>query len=543
LAATVDYYPQLESLQLGTTQKLAGNLNNQFTRDARAQIDSSLALQRNMTGEAGRLSGMGARMEEFARQNFLDSGPTAAEQNIQGLGQSAMGVMADQIVAPTDIRNVEAINAQAARMGAVRDVQGVNAQRVGDVRSRNVGSGALGGSLLSEAQRRVESGGRLSAEASRDAVQSARAGMAARGMATGSSGLAAELLNRDRYARTRDMENLGFAQNVQNADVQRQMSNADMALQAARGNQAMAGQMSLADQAAMMDAQRLNQASDLTRGQTDAQFAQQVALSNQAAGMDAERLNQSRDQILAGMSMDAQQANQSANMNQREMNRAFMLNANQAFNQGTIQRRDQAAQQAALGGNLMQGAGALYGNAANIGFAGAQNLTALDPYARAMGVGMQSAGNTQADLQQGIGQTYNNALGMAGNVASFNSNAIDSRYNSYMNNQAARQAANTTAGATRQAAMFSMIGNILSDRREKTDVKPLGQTSGVLGLKVYEYRYKGDDEKRKGFMAQDVARVLPEAVAEVEYQGKKRLAIKPQIIGQALARELTRAAA
>jgi hypothetical protein len=36
---------------------------------------------------------------------------------------------------------------------------------------------------------------------------------------------------------------------------------------------------------------------------------------------------------------------------------------------------------------------------------------------------------------------------------------------------------------------------------------------------------------------------VPEAVAEVEYQGKKRLAIKPQIIGQALARELTRAAA
>jgi len=460
LAATVDYYPQLESLQLGTTQKLAGNLNNQFTRDARAQIDSSLALQRNMTGEAGRLSGMGARMEEFALQNFLGSGPTAAEQNIQGLGQSAMGVMAGQIVAPTDIRNVQAINAQAARMGAVRDVQGVNAQRVADVRSRNVGSGALGGSLLSEAQRRVESGGRLSAEAGRDAVQAARAGMAARGMATGSSGLAAELLNRDRYARTRDMENLGFAQNVQNADVQRQMSNADMALQAARGNQAMAGQMSLADQAAMMDAQRLNQASDLTRGQTDAQFAQQTALANQAAGMDAQRLNQSRDQILAGMSMDAQQANQSANMNQREMNRAFMLNANQAFNQGTIQRRDQAAQQAALGGNLMQGAGALYGNAANIGFAGGQNLTAIDPYARAMGVGMQSAGNTQANLQQGIGQTYNNALGMAGNVASFNANMIDTRANSMMNNQAALQAARMQSSALGQQGMMGMIGGI-----------------------------------------------------------------------------------
>ncbi len=36
-------------------------------------------------------------------------------------------------------------------------------------------------------------------------------------------------------------------------------------------------------------------------------------------------------------------------------------------------------------------------------------------------------------------------------------------------------------------------------------------------------------------MAQEVAEVLPEAVEEVDYKGKKRLAIKPQVIGQALA--------
>ena len=44
-------------------------------------------------------------------------------------------------------------------------------------------------------------------------------------------------------------------------------------------------------------------------------------------------------------------------------------------------------------------------------------------------------------------------------------------------------------------------------------------------------------------MAQDVKKVLPEAVAEVEYKGKKRLAIKPAVIGAALAEELLSAKA
>jgi hypothetical protein len=39
-------------------------------------------------------------------------------------------------------------------------------------------------------------------------------------------------------------------------------------------------------------------------------------------------------------------------------------------------------------------------------------------------------------------------------------------------------------------------------------------------------------------MAQDVKRVLPDAVREITVGGRKRLAIKPQAIGEALAREL-----
>jgi hypothetical protein len=67
----------------------------------------------------------------------------------------------------------------------------------------------------------------------------------------------------------------------------------------------------------------------------------------------------------------------------------------------------------------------------------------------------------------------------------------------------------------------------LSDERTKTDIKPLGKVTSLLDLPAYEYRYKGEKKKRKGVMAQDVQKVLPEAVTEVDYQGKRRLAIKP----------------
>jgi hypothetical protein len=75
-----------------------------------------------------------------------------------------------------------------------------------------------------------------------------------------------------------------------------------------------------------------------------------------------------------------------------------------------------------------------------------------------MGLGLQSSGNTQANLMQGIGQTYGNALGMAGNVSSFNANMIDSRANSALNNWASMRSAQMQAGAANNSATMGMIG-------------------------------------------------------------------------------------
>jgi hypothetical protein len=186
----------------------------------------------------------------------------------------------------------------------------------------------------------------------------------------------------------------------------------------------------------------------------------------------------------------------------------------------------------------------------------AQGQLMVDPYERALGrAGI--GGQLGANLQSSMGSTFSNAAQMAGGVSTFNANAIDSRANQQLNNWAAMNAARMNASAMNQSGTMGMIGGIgsgllqgagmaamaFSDKRMKKDIKPLGKAGSVLGLTAYEYKYKGEDEKRVGFMAQDVKKVLPEAVTEVDYRGKKRLAIKPAVIGAALAEELMTAKA
>lgn len=56
----------------------------------------------------------------------------------------------------------------------------------------------------------------------------------------------------------------------------------------------------------------------------------------------------------------------------------------------------------------------------------------------------------------------------------------------------------------------------LSDRRMKTDIEPMGQAPN--GLPVYSYRYRDAPHApaEYGFMAQDVEKVMPEAVKEID---------------------------
>jgi hypothetical protein len=119
-------------------------------------------------------------------------------------------------------------------------------------------------------------GGQLSPEAQRDAVQSARQGFASRGMATGNAALGAELLNRDRFARQREFENLGFAQNVEANDLARRSTNTQ-----------------LRQQAGMQNAQAFNNLSQFNTLQRDATNRFNIGLLGQSAALsDAERSRQ-----------------------------------------------------------------------------------------------------------------------------------------------------------------------------------------------------------------------------------------------------------
>lgn len=159
--------------------------------------------------------------------------------------------------------------------------RGVTAQQaeMERMQAQETGQSEIGARLMNEAMRKMDEGGRLSPEAQREAVQSARQGMAARGMATGSAALGAELLNRDRFARQREFENLGFAQSVDAADLQRRTQNT-MNRQ----------------QAGLQNAQAFNNLSQFNTLQRDATNRYNLGLLGQSAAVaDAER---SRRQLL-----------------------------------------------------------------------------------------------------------------------------------------------------------------------------------------------------------------------------------------------------
>jgi hypothetical protein len=624
LEAQIKAYPKLEALQLGTISKLSGILNNDYTDNANKALEGAAGQTENLIAAGDRIGGVATRANDLSQNaEQFAQGPTALDGQIASLGASAMGQRADQVSAArvSDIGRMQAAQAgpvadvsgprgyspaeiraqqiNAAQAGAVANVQAASTGtpervagtrvsgvgpmqsarvgRVQDVRSsdiqasaaenalmREASGGGLSGQLQQQAAAELAQGRSLSAEQQRDATQSARSGFAARGMATGNSALAGEMLNRDRYATQRQNERRSFAsgalqqstgiqQAANQAYMGRQDSNSGRAQQAALSNQSVAQSRAMqnaqfAQQAGLTDNQNAqqrviaeagyaqqaglsnqdfsfragsqdaqmamqaalaNQQAGLSLGQSNAQLAQQAALANQSAGLQAGQLNQAanaraqefqqqgalqaglanqntnmqlglsnaqfeqgasaasydaaKSQALsqAGYDQQSSLANQDANQRQVEMNRAFLQNANQNDINSQISRGNYAMTQLGQSANLYGQQAGAYQNAAGIGLNIAQANIATDPTMRAVNPAFGIGQGTLGQSGQMIGNTYNNATQMAGNVAGVNASMLDSRWNTVQNNNASLQTAYMGAKASSDAANMGLQGSAI----------------------------------------------------------------------------------
>jgi hypothetical protein len=590
--AQVDFYPQMEALQLGTIGKLSGNLNNDYTQQAKGVIDTTLQQGVSQLSATGaRINQLGALNMGLAADAYQQAqGPTALDYQIQRQGARAMSARADQVALPDQTRSVNGNTINASQIGPISNVasQQVNAAQMGmapgvrssdfsgarmagfdGVSSQNITASQMGmtpnvqgqsasarsteasslaSKLFSTAENAITRNGQLSAEELRNAGQQASAAYSSRGLGTGAGAAAAEILNRDKYARARTLEDRQFAQNVQiqddnrlfnNTQAQNQfalanqgvgmqaqlanqqvgyntnlqnaqlgqqanqfnaanslqaalanqsagmqvnqanagfaqqagLSNQDAALRASLANQqvgyntslqnAQLGQQAgLANQDAALRAALANQGTSLSLGQANAGFSQQAALANQGVDMQGQLANQSADQTMNAQRMNAQGMNQAANQNQLAANRDFLMNANTAGINSGITRGNYAASLLGQTANLYGQAGGAYQNATSLGFGGANALVNLDPYQRAMGIGVQLGSGIQSTSGQMIGNAFSGAQQMAGNVASFNANMMDSRYNSAMNNNAALSGASSAANGQMLGAGIGAAGMI-----------------------------------------------------------------------------------
>jgi hypothetical protein len=84
----------------------------------------------------------------------------------------------------------------------------------------------------------------------------------------------------------------------------------------------------------------------------------------------------------------------------------------------------------------------------------------MDPYRQALGPAFGLGGDTLRTSQNQVSNIFNNSLGQAGNVFSFNTNMAASNRNAILNNNASLQAASMQSGAMGQSGMMGMLGGI-----------------------------------------------------------------------------------
>jgi hypothetical protein len=191
---------------------------------------------------------------------------------------------------------------------------------------------------------------------------------------------------------------------------------------------------------------------------------QRQATSELALGraLSPEQERQATQQARAGMSarglgvgnaaLAAEILNRDSYASQREAERRNFAGSTNQMLVGNRQNRIGQV------GNILGQSANTRMNQANLrsSLAGA-NIT-VDPYARAMNPALGMGASTLGNSGQMIGNTYNNATQMAGNVAGVNASMLDSRWNTVQNNNASLQSAYMGAKASDNAANMGLQG-------------------------------------------------------------------------------------
>jgi hypothetical protein len=333
-------------------------------KDEFAQRDAFIGQAQATLPSTAEYNRLQAALGQGTTAETIGARTSAAEQATRTTGVTAPNLR--------DFGSAVSTNITADRLGRTRGITAPTLGEFGRANATNisagqVGAGALGDSLMARAQRGVALGGRLGAEAERDAVQAARAGMAARGLATGNASVAAELLNRDRYARQREFEDLQFADRVQSADQARQFQNVGNRLTADQANQQAALQTELANlrtryEAAVQQgnwqqaAALANQADQTSRDVQNVGNRLQAAQANQQAALQAETANLQARYNAAVQQGNWQQA--AALANQADQTNRDIVNVGQQNDMARFNANQQSAAD-------VFNANALYGNQLN----------------------------------------------------------------------------------------------------------------------------------------------------------------------------------
>jgi hypothetical protein len=186
--------------------------------------------------------------------------------------------------------------------------------------------------------------------------------------------------------------------------------------------------------------------SELALGRALSPEQERQATQQARAGMAARGLGVSNSALAAEV------LNRDAYASQREADRRNFAGSTNQMLVGNRQNRIGQV------GNILGQSANTRMNQANLrsSLAGA-NIT-IDPYARAMNPALGMGASTLGNSGQMIGNTYNNATQMAGNVAAVNASMLDSRWNTVQNNNASLMSAYMGAKASDNAANMGLQG-------------------------------------------------------------------------------------